>query len=103
MMKRPHTAIEYKSIIRKLRKARPDIQISSDFIVGFPGESKQDFQDTMKLIKDVDFDMSFSFIFSPRPGTPAADYPCDVPEDEKKNVCMSYNSKSMHKLCDTLV
>ncbi len=85
MMKRPHTAIEYKSIIRKLRKARPDIQISSDFIVGFPGESNQDFQDTMKLIKDVDFDMSFSFIFSPRPGTPAADYPCDVPEQEKKD------------------
>ncbi|MEZ8607221.1 tRNA (N6-isopentenyl adenosine(37)-C2)-methylthiotransferase MiaB [Vibrio sp. 10N.239.311.G01] len=85
MMKRPHTAIEYKSIIRKLRKARPDIQISSDFIVGFPGESKQDFQDTMKLIKDVDFDMSFSFVFSPRPGTPAADYPCDVPAQEKKD------------------
>ncbi|ERM61621.1 MULTISPECIES: tRNA (N6-isopentenyl adenosine(37)-C2)-methylthiotransferase MiaB [Vibrio] len=85
MMKRPHTAIEYKSIIRKLRKARPDIQISSDFIVGFPGESKQDFQDTMKLIKEVDFDMSFSFIFSPRPGTPAADYPCDVPTQEKKD------------------
>ncbi|MGD8112463.1 tRNA (N6-isopentenyl adenosine(37)-C2)-methylthiotransferase MiaB [Vibrio sp. TRT 21S02] len=84
MMKRPHTAIEYKSIIRKLRKARPDIQISSDFIVGFPGETDKDFQDTMKLIKDVDFDMSFSFIFSPRPGTPAADYPCDVPEQEKK-------------------
>ncbi|MFA0114937.1 tRNA (N6-isopentenyl adenosine(37)-C2)-methylthiotransferase MiaB [Vibrio sp. 10N.261.46.E11] len=85
MMKRPHTAIEYKSIIRKLRKARPDIQISSDFIVGFPGESKQDFQDTMKLIKEVDFDMSFSFVFSPRPGTPAADYPCDVPTQEKKD------------------
>lgn len=84
MMKRPHTAIEYKSIIRKLRKARPDIQISSDFIIGFPGESKQDFADTMKLIKDVDFDMSFSFIYSPRPGTPAADYPCDTPESEKK-------------------
>ncbi|MEF1283069.1 tRNA (N6-isopentenyl adenosine(37)-C2)-methylthiotransferase MiaB [Vibrio sp. M250220] len=84
MMKRPHTAIEYKSIIRKLRKARPDIQISSDFIVGFPGETAKDHQDTMKLIKDVDFDMSFSFIFSPRPGTPAADYPCDVPEQEKK-------------------
>ncbi|EGQ8938359.1 TPA: tRNA (N6-isopentenyl adenosine(37)-C2)-methylthiotransferase MiaB [Vibrio parahaemolyticus] len=84
MMKRPHTAIEYKSIIRKLRKARPDIQISSDFIVGFPGETDKDFQDTMKLIKDVDFDMSFSFIFSPRPGTPAADYPCDVPEQVKK-------------------
>ncbi|MCL9776174.1 tRNA (N6-isopentenyl adenosine(37)-C2)-methylthiotransferase MiaB [Vibrio methylphosphonaticus] len=85
MMKRPHTAIEYKSIIRKLRKARPDIQISSDFIVGFPGESDKDFQDTMKLIKDVDFDMSFSFIFSPRPGTPAADYPCDIPEQTKKD------------------
>ncbi len=85
MMKRPHTAIEYKSIIRKLRKARPDIQISSDFIVGFPGETAKDFQDTMKLIKDVDFDMSFSFIFSARPGTPAADYPCDIPEQEKKD------------------
>mgnify|MGYP001206622561 FL=1 len=84
MMKRPHTAIEYKSIIRKLRKARPDIQISSDFIVAFPGESDKDFQDTMKLIKDVDFDMSFSFVFSARPGTPAADYPCDLAESEKK-------------------
>ncbi|WP_117233528.1 tRNA (N6-isopentenyl adenosine(37)-C2)-methylthiotransferase MiaB [Vibrio maerlii] len=83
-MKRPHTAIEYKSIIRKLRKARPDIQISSDFIVGFPGETDMDHQATMKLIKDVDFDMSFSFIFSPRPGTPAADYPCDLPEQTKK-------------------
>lgn len=84
MMKRPHTGIEYKSIIRKLRKARPDIQISSDFIVGFPGESDKDFQDTMKLIKQVDFDMSFSFIFSARPGTPAADYPCDLSEETKK-------------------
>lgn len=84
MMKRPHTGIEYKSIIRKLRKARPDIQISSDFIVGFPGESDIDHQATMKLIKDVDFDMSFSFIFSPRPGTPAADYPCDLSEQTKK-------------------
>ncbi|GLT16772.1 tRNA-2-methylthio-N(6)-dimethylallyladenosine synthase [Vibrio zhanjiangensis] len=85
MMKRPHTAIEYKSIIRKLRKARPDIQISSDFIVGFPGESDMDHQATMQLIKDVDFDMSFSFIFSPRPGTPAADYPCDLSEQTKKD------------------
>ncbi|MDB1123232.1 tRNA (N6-isopentenyl adenosine(37)-C2)-methylthiotransferase MiaB [Vibrio algarum] len=85
MMKRPHTAIEYKSIIRKLRKARPDIQISSDFIVGFPGETDSDFQDTMKLIKDVDFDMSFSFVFSARPGTPAADYPCDLSEQVKKD------------------
>lgn len=85
MMKRPHTAIEYKSIIRKLHKARPGIQISSDFIVAFPGESDQDFQATMKLIRDVDFDMSFSFIFSARPGTPAADYPCDLPEQVKKD------------------
>ncbi|WP_419237259.1 tRNA (N6-isopentenyl adenosine(37)-C2)-methylthiotransferase MiaB [Photobacterium leiognathi subsp. mandapamensis] len=84
MMKRPHTAIEYKSKIRKLRQARPDITISSDFIVAFPGETGQDFQDTMKLIRDVDFDMSFSFIFSARPGTPAADYPCDLPEEVKK-------------------
>jgi len=84
MMKRPHTAIEYKSIIRKLRKARPGIQISSDFIIGFPGESDIDFQATMKLIREIDFDMSFSFIFSARPGTPAADYPCDLSEDIKK-------------------
>ncbi|OOE54940.1 MULTISPECIES: tRNA (N6-isopentenyl adenosine(37)-C2)-methylthiotransferase MiaB [Salinivibrio] len=84
MMKRPHTAIEYKSKIRKLRQARPDITISSDFIVGFPGETEQDFEATMKLIKDVDFDMSFSFVYSSRPGTPAADMPDDTPEQVKK-------------------
>ncbi|MBV7300504.1 tRNA (N6-isopentenyl adenosine(37)-C2)-methylthiotransferase MiaB [Enterovibrio paralichthyis] len=84
LMKRPHTAIEYKSKIRKLREARPDIAISSDFIVGFPGETDADFEATMKLIRDVNFDMSFSFIFSPRPGTPAADYPDDTPEQVKK-------------------
>ncbi|AQS39454.1 tRNA-i(6)A37 thiotransferase enzyme MiaB [Shewanella psychrophila] len=83
-MKRGHMAIEYKSIIRRLRKARPDIQISSDFIIGFPGESKQDFSDTMKLIEDVAFDHSFSFIYSARPGTPAADLPDDVTLAEKK-------------------
>ncbi|QFU24015.1 tRNA (N6-isopentenyl adenosine(37)-C2)-methylthiotransferase MiaB [Shewanella eurypsychrophilus] len=83
-MKRGHMAIEYKSIIRRLRKARPDIQISSDFIIGFPGESKQDFADTMKLIEDVAFDHSFSFIYSARPGTPAADLPDDVTLEEKK-------------------
>ncbi len=83
-MKRGHMTIEYKSIIRRLRKARPDIQISSDFIVGFPGETAQDFQDTMKLIEDVNFDMSFSFIYSARPGTPAADLPDDVDMEEKK-------------------
>lgn len=84
LMKRSHTAIEYKSIIRKLRKARPDIQISSDFIVGFPGETDQDFEETMNLIAQVNFDMSFSFIYSARPGTPAAEMPDDVTEDTKK-------------------
>ncbi|VTU07098.1 (dimethylallyl)adenosine tRNA methylthiotransferase [Actinobacillus indolicus] len=84
MMKRNHTALEYKATIRKLREARPDIQISSDFIVGFPGETAEDFDQTMKVIEQVNFDMSFSFIYSARPGTPAADLPDDVSEDEKK-------------------
>ncbi|MDG2915863.1 tRNA (N6-isopentenyl adenosine(37)-C2)-methylthiotransferase MiaB [Bisgaard Taxon 10/6] len=84
MMKRGHTALEYKSIIRKLRKVRPDIQISSDFIVGFPGETNAEFEQTMNLIADVNFDMSFSFVYSARPGTPAADMPDDVSEEEKK-------------------
>ncbi len=83
-MKRAHTALEFKAIIRKLRAAREDIQISSDFIVGFPGETSEDFEKTMKLIADVNFDMSFSFIYSARPGTPAADLPDDVTEEEKK-------------------
>lgn len=84
MMKRPHTILEYKSKIRRLRAARPDITISSDFIVGFPNETDEDFEATMKLIEDVGFDMSFSFIFSPRPGTPAADMPDDVDMEVKK-------------------
>ncbi|OOF67610.1 tRNA (N6-isopentenyl adenosine(37)-C2)-methylthiotransferase MiaB [Rodentibacter caecimuris] len=84
MMKRGHTALEYKSIIRKLRAVRPEIQISSDFIVGFPGETNEDFEQTMNLIAQVNFDMSFSFVYSARPGTPAADMPDDVTEDEKK-------------------
>lgn len=84
MMKRNHTALEYKSIIRKLKAVRPNIQISSDFIVGFPGETAEDFEQTMNLIAQVNFDMSFSFIYSARPGTPAADMPDDVSEDEKK-------------------
>jgi tRNA-2-methylthio-N6-dimethylallyladenosine synthase len=71
-MKRGHTAEQYKDIIRRLKIARPDISISSDFIIGFPGESDEDFVDTMKLIKEVGFDHSFSFIYSARPGTPAA-------------------------------
>ncbi|NOZ53910.1 MAG: tRNA (N6-isopentenyl adenosine(37)-C2)-methylthiotransferase MiaB [Gammaproteobacteria bacterium] len=84
MMKRGHTALEYKAKIRKLRLARPDISLSSDFIVGFPGETEQDFQDTMKLIEDIGFDHSFSFVYSNRPGTPAANYVDDVPVDAKK-------------------
>ena len=83
-MKRGHTALEYKSKIRRLRKIRPDISISSDFIIGFPGESDKDFADTMKLIEDIGFDVSFSFIYSARPGTPAADLPDLTPEETKK-------------------
>ncbi|QIZ75963.1 tRNA (N6-isopentenyl adenosine(37)-C2)-methylthiotransferase MiaB [Ferrimonas lipolytica] len=84
MMKRNHTALEFKSIIRRLRKVRPEIHISSDFIVGFPNETEDDFQKTMDLIEQVNFDMSFSFIYSPRPGTPAADMVDDVTEETKK-------------------
>ncbi|WP_372761473.1 tRNA (N6-isopentenyl adenosine(37)-C2)-methylthiotransferase MiaB [Pseudoalteromonas sp.] len=84
LMKRGHTALEYKSIIRKLRKIRPNLSMSSDFIIGFPGESQADFEATMQLISDIGFDMSFSFIYSARPGTPAADLPDDVTEQEKK-------------------
>ncbi|MGB1199536.1 MAG: tRNA (N6-isopentenyl adenosine(37)-C2)-methylthiotransferase MiaB [Thalassotalea sp.] len=83
-MKRGHTALEYKSQIRKLRKARPEICMSSDFIIGFPGETDADFQATMDLIQAVDFDLSFSFIYSARPGTPAADMVDDVSEATKK-------------------
>ncbi len=84
MMKRGHSALEYKSKIRRIREARPDIYISSDFIVGFPGETETDFQATMQLIEDIRFDQSFSFIYSPRPGTPAASLPDDVPMELKK-------------------
>lgn len=83
-MKRGHTVLEYKSKIRKLRKIRPDISISSDFIVGFPGETEKDFEDTMKLIHEIGFDTSFSFVYSARPGTPAAELPDDTPEEVKK-------------------
>lgn len=83
-MKRGHTALEYKSKIRRLRKIRPDISISSDFIIGFPGETEKDFADTMKLIEEIGFDMSFSFIYSARPGTPASDLPDETPEETKK-------------------
>jgi len=82
-MKRGYTTLEYKSIIRKLRAARPDISLSTDFIVGFPGETDDDFERTMKLIDDVEFDASFSFIYSPRPGTPALELDDNTPADVK--------------------
>ncbi|WP_150303001.1 tRNA (N6-isopentenyl adenosine(37)-C2)-methylthiotransferase MiaB [Pseudomonas saliphila] len=83
-MKRNHTALEYKSRIRKLKAAVPDILLSSDFIVGFPGETEKDFAQTMKLIEDIGFDFSYSFIYSSRPGTPAADLVDDTPMEVKK-------------------
>ncbi len=82
-MKRGYTAMEYKSTIRKLRAIRPDLSLSSDFIVGFPGETEDDFEKMMKLITDVGYDTSFSFIFSPRPGTPAANLADDTPHEVK--------------------
>jgi len=84
MMKRGYTALEYKSIIRRLRRVRPDILISSDFIVGFPGESDGDFEKTMALVDGVGFDFSFSFIYSSRPGTPAARFADETPAAVKK-------------------
>ena len=83
-MKRNHTVLEYKSIIRRLREARPGISLSSDFIIGFPGETAEDFEQTMALIEDIGFDQSFSFIYSQRPGTPAAGLPDDVLSSTKK-------------------
>jgi tRNA-2-methylthio-N6-dimethylallyladenosine synthase len=88
LMKRGHTVLEYKQKIRRLREKRPDISLSSDFIVGFPGETEHDFEQTLKLIADLDFDQSFSFIFSARPGTPAASLPDDVPLEVKKERLM---------------
>ncbi|HSG04483.1 MAG TPA: tRNA (N6-isopentenyl adenosine(37)-C2)-methylthiotransferase MiaB [Marinobacterium sp.] len=83
-MKRGHTCLEYKSKLRRIKAKRPDISFSSDFIIGFPGESEADFAATMKLIEDIGFDTSFSFIYSRRPGTPASDLPDDVSEETKK-------------------
>ena len=104
-MKRGYTALEYKSIIRKLRMARPDISVTSDFIVGFPGETEEDFEKTMKLIEDVKFDTCYSFVYSTRPGTLAAELKDDTPQEvkalrlarlQKRNDKMSFEaSKSM--------
>jgi tRNA-2-methylthio-N6-dimethylallyladenosine synthase len=84
LMKRNHVADDYRETIAKLKKVRPEISISSDFIVGFPGETQEDFNDTMALIHDIGFDTSFSFIYSARPGTPAASLDDETPEEEKK-------------------
>jgi tRNA-2-methylthio-N6-dimethylallyladenosine synthase len=83
-MKRGYTALEYKSIIRRLRAARPDAAISSDFIVGFPGETDEDFEQTLQLVEGIGFHSSFSFMYSPRPGTPAASLPNQVPQATKQ-------------------
>lgn len=85
LMKRGYTALEFKSKIRKLRKVRPNIRLSTDIIVGFPGETEKDFEDTMNLVHEMGFDTSFSFIYSPRPGTPAANLPDETPLEVKKN------------------
>ena len=85
MMKRGHTVLEYKSKIRRLRDARPGIALSSDFIVGFPGETDADFEGTMKLVRELDYDISFSFIYSARPGTPAASMPDSTPQSVKQD------------------
>lgn len=82
-MKRGYTSLEFKSIARRLRQARPDMTLSSDFIVGFPGETEEDFQKTLGLIRDVGFDQSFSFVYSRRPGTPAADLHDDTAQEQK--------------------
>jgi tRNA-2-methylthio-N6-dimethylallyladenosine synthase len=105
-MKRGYTVLEYKSIVRRLRERRPDISISSDFIVGFPGETMADFEATMKLIDDIKFDASFSFVYSPRPGTPAADYVDDTPQAEKMarlQRLQGVNDAHAHTISSTMV
>jgi len=105
-MKRNHTALEYKSIIRKLRAIRPNISISSDFIVGFPGETEDDFNATMKLIADIGFDQSYSFVYSARPGTPASDLPDATPEEVKKQRLMLLQTRInqySHQISEAMV
>ena len=92
-MKRGYTALEYKSIVRRLRARRPDLSLSSDFIVGFPGETDADFAQTMKLVDDVGFDGAFSFLYSPRPGTPAAELPDQVPHEVQQRRLVALQAK----------
>jgi tRNA-2-methylthio-N6-dimethylallyladenosine synthase len=82
-MKRGYSVLEFKSLVKKLKAARPDLSLSSDFIIGFPGESEEDFEKTMRLVEELNFDNSFSFVYSPRPGTPAAEMADDTPQEVK--------------------
>ncbi len=100
-MKRGYTALEYKSLVRKLRAARPGLSLSSDFIVGFPGETAEDFEKTMKLIDEVGFDASFSFLYSARPGTPAAEFADDTPQ-ELKTARLMRLQKRIEELAQTV-
>jgi len=105
-MKRGHTALEYKSKIRRLREARPDLSLSSDFIIGFPGESDADFEATMNLIADIGFDHSFSFIYSARPGTPASSFEDDVPMEVKKqrlSILQARINQSAYEISQSMV
>jgi tRNA-2-methylthio-N6-dimethylallyladenosine synthase len=105
-MKRGYTALEYKAKIRRLRKVRPDISITSDFIIGFPGETEEDFAATMNLVHDVGFDLSYSFIYSPRPGTPAAQLPDTVTLEEKKQrlaILQERINMNAHRISATMV
>ncbi len=105
-MKRGYTALEYKSIIRRLRAARPGICISSDFIVGFPGETERDFEQTMRLVEDTGFDDSFSFVYSPRPGTPAAELADDTPQAikmERLQRLQALIAQQARKISETMV
>lgn len=105
-MKRGYTVLEYKSIVRKLRRIRPDICIATDFIVGFPNETAEDFEKTMKLIEDVKFDASFSFVYSPRPGTPAAEMPDDTPQEvklERLQRLQALNTKHAQEISQSMV
>ncbi len=105
-MKRGYTALEYKSKIRKLRKVRPTISITSDFIIGFPGETEADFEDTMNLVHEIGFDNSFSFIYSPRPGTPAAQLPDEVSMEVKKQRLAILQNRiflNMHRISESMI
>ena len=95
LMKRGHTVLEYKSKIRKLREARPDISVTTDFIVGFPGETETDFAASMSLMEEVGFDTSFSFLYSPRPGTPAAELTNDTPREVREALLTRLQSRNI--------